>query len=60
MKLVIAEKPDMAKAYAEAMSFTGKFTKGDGYFKNDEYVIVWAYGHLVNSKEPADLSLIHI
>ena len=34
MKLVIAEKPDMAKAYAEAMSFTGKFTKGDGYFKS--------------------------
>lgn len=56
MKLVIAEKPDMAKAYAEAMSFTGKFTKGDGYFKNSEYVIVWAYGHLVNSKEPADYS----
>lgn len=56
MKLVIAEKPDMAQFFAESMSHTGKFTgsKGTGYFKNDHYVITWAYGHLVNGKEPQD------
>lgn len=54
MKLVIAEKPDMAKTYANAMKHTGKFIKGDGCYKNNEYIIVWAYGHLVNSKEPGD------
>ncbi|MGN5650486.1 DNA topoisomerase 3 [Bacillus sp. Brlt_9] len=54
MRLVIAEKPDMAKAYADAMSHTGRFTKGNGYFKNNQYVITWAFGHLVNSKEPVD------
>ena len=54
LKLVIAEKPDMAKAYADAMKHTGVFKKGDGCFKNDQYVIMWAYGHLVNSKEPRD------
>lgn len=54
MRLVIAEKPDMAKAFSEAMKVTGKFTKGDGYYKNSEYVITWAFGHLVNSKQPED------
>ncbi|MGF7535593.1 DNA topoisomerase III [Bacillus mexicanus] len=54
MKLVIAEKPDMAKTYANAMKHTGKFVRGEGCYKNNEYIIVWAYGHLVNSKEPGD------
>lgn len=54
MKLVIAEKPDMAKAYAEAMGTRDKFTKGNGYLKNSQYIIVWAFGHIVSSKEAGD------
>ncbi|MGE7939868.1 DNA topoisomerase 3 [Bacillus paramycoides] len=56
--LILAEKPNQAKAYAEAFS---KVEKKDGHF----YVppcsllpsggnITWAYGHLVELKSPQD------
>ena len=44
MKLIIAEKPSVAKSIAAAL---GIKTIGNGYFQNDEYLVSWCIGHLV-------------
>lgn len=51
MKLVIAEKPSVARDIAKVLN-CGK--KGDGFLYNDEYVISWAVGHLVTLCEPEE------
>ena len=43
MKLVIAEKPSVAKTYAAAL---GVKDRKDGYFEGDRYLISWCIGHL--------------
>lgn len=45
MKLIIAEKPSLAKNIISAIGST-TFTGNDGYFENNEYIVTWAYGHL--------------
>jgi len=52
--LVICEKPDQARQYADAMSDTSKFKKSNGYLENDTFVFTYAFGHLVTSKGPKD------
>ena len=42
--LIIAEKPSVANDIAKAL---GGFTKHEGYFESDEYVLSSAVGHLV-------------
>ena len=44
MKLIIAEKPSVAKSIAAAL---GIKPVGNGYFQNDEYLVSWCVGHLV-------------
>ena len=44
MKLIIAEKPSVAKSIAAALNIK---TTGNGYFQNDEYLVSWCIGHLV-------------
>ncbi|QRG86047.1 DNA topoisomerase [Bulleidia sp. zg-1006] len=51
-KLVIAEKPELGVAIAQAL--IGHTKEKHGTFENDEYVITWAYGHLLNLAEPED------
>ena len=43
MKLVIAEKPSVAKTYAAAL---GVKDRKEGYFEGDRYLISWCIGHL--------------
>ena len=43
MKLIIAEKPSLARNICQAL---GKFTKKGSYFINDEYIVTWVFGHL--------------
>lgn len=43
MKLVIAEKPSVAKAYASALHVSNR---RDGYFEGSDYLISWCVGHL--------------
>ena len=43
-KLIIAEKPSHAMEIVKA---AGKMNKNDGYFENDEYIISFAFGHLL-------------
>ena len=49
VKLVIAEKPSVAKSYAEAL---GCNKKNDGYFEGNGYIVSWCYGHLVGLADP--------
>lgn len=49
-KLIIAEKPSVAAAYAAAL---GVKEKKDGYFEGCGYLISWCMGHLVELAEPA-------
>lgn len=44
MKLIIAEKPNQAREYAEAL---GGFKKKHGFFQSNEYYITWCFGHLI-------------
>jgi DNA topoisomerase-3 len=48
-KLIIAEKPSMATDIAKAL---GGFSRLNGYYKSDEYLLTWAIGHLVQLAEP--------
>lgn len=44
MKVIIAEKPSVAKNIADAI---GAKTRKDGYFEGSEYLVTWAFGHLL-------------
>lgn len=50
MKLVIAEKKNVAQAIAQAIAPNAQENKG--YFSNNEYVITWCAGHLITVLEP--------
>jgi len=48
-KLIITEKPSVARDFARVLSVTGR---NNGFFENNEYVISWCYGHLVSMLYP--------
>ncbi|MCQ2553642.1 MAG: DNA topoisomerase [Clostridia bacterium] len=52
MKLIIAEKPMLARAIAAAIP--GNATNKDGYAIKGDYTIISAFGHLLTLKEPED------
>ena len=43
MKVIIAEKPSLARNIAESI---GQMKRKDGYFEGAEYIVTWAFGHL--------------
>ncbi len=43
MKLIIAEKPSLARNIASAI---GNMKKTAGYFEGSGYIVTWAFGHL--------------
>lgn len=49
-KLVIAEKPSVAKNIADATSCVRK----NGYFEGNDYIITWAFGHLFQLYDAKD------
>lgn len=49
MRLVIAEKPSVAKSIAEVL---GAMSRKDGYFEGNGYLVSWCVGHLVELAEP--------
>jgi len=56
--LIVAEKPSQAREYASALGVRGK---GDGYLENDQYVITWCYGHLLELERPeAYMDLVRV
>ena len=51
MDVILTEKPSVAR---EIAAFVGARTRHDGYLEGSGYQITWAYGHLVELKEPHD------
>ena len=50
-KLFIAEKPSVAKQFAEALGVaTGGGTRG--YLENQDYIFTWCVGHLISMSYP--------
>ena len=50
-KVIIAEKPSVAKNIADALAIK---TRKDGYFEGDDYLITWAFGHLLQLYDAKD------
>lgn len=50
-KLIIAEKPSVAKNIADALKIKAR---KDGYFEGEEYLITWAFGHLIQLYDTKD------
>ena len=48
-KLIITEKPSVAMDFAKVLNVSGR---KDGFLENDEYVITWCVGHLVQMLYP--------
>lgn len=49
MKVVIAEKPSVAKDLARVLKSN---QKQDGFFSGDTYWVTWAFGHLITLSNP--------
>lgn len=49
--LIVAEKPSQAREYAKTIGVKGK---GEGYLHNDEYIITWCIGHLLELSRPEE------
>ena len=50
MKLVIAEKPSVAKSIASALGAT---SRADGYYEGNGLIVSWCVGHLVSPMDAA-------
>lgn len=51
LKLILAEKPSVAKNIADALGIKGK---RDGYYEGNDYIITWAFGHLLQLYDAKD------
>ncbi|MED4453035.1 DNA topoisomerase [Metabacillus fastidiosus] len=51
MKLIITEKPSVAKNIADALKIKNR---QDGYFEGNGYYITWAFGHLLQLYDAKD------
>lgn len=56
--LIIAEKPSLARNICAAISPTPKWVAGSakntGYYENDDYIVAYAFGHLLQLKDAED------
>ena len=55
MILVIAEKPVLGKAIADALP--GTATMKNGCIYKDDYIVTWVFGHMLSLKEPEDYDI---
>ncbi len=53
MKVILAEKPSVAKDIAAVVGAT---TKRGGYFEGNDYAVTYAFGHLVTMAEPEEMN----
>lgn len=51
IKVIIAEKPSVAKNIAEALNLK---TRKDGYIEGENYIVTWAFGHLMQLYDAKD------
>lgn len=52
--LIITEKPSVAQEFARILNVSGR---RDGYLENEEYVITWCVGHLVEMVYPEEYDI---
>ena len=50
-RVIVAEKPSVEKNIADALNIK---TRKDGYFEGDDYLITWAFGHLLQLYDAKD------
>ncbi|MBM7692567.1 DNA topoisomerase-3 [Peribacillus deserti] len=50
-KVIIAEKPSVAKNIADALKIKNR---NDGYYEGQNYIITWAFGHLLQLFDAKD------
>lgn len=50
-RVIIAEKPSVAKNIADALKIKGR---QDGYYEGNGYIITWAFGHLMQLFDAKD------
>ncbi len=53
-KLIITEKPSVARDFARVLGVSGK---QNGYIENEDYVISWCVGHLVEMVYPEEYDM---
>lgn len=51
VKVIIAEKPSVAKNIADALNIK---QRRDGYFEGENYIVTWAFGHLLQLYDAKD------
>lgn len=51
MKVILAEKPSVARDIAKCLKVSGK---KDGYFHREGVAVTWAFGHMVELQEPGE------
>ena len=49
--VIIAEKPSVAKNIADALKIR---KRNDGYYEGDNYIVTWAFGHLLQLYDAKD------
>lgn len=49
-KVIIAEKPSVAREFAKVLKING--TNQNGYIESEEYIVTWCVGHLVTMSYP--------
>ena len=49
-KVIIAEKPSVAREFAKVLNINGK--NQNGYIESEEYIVTWCVGHLVTMSYP--------
>ena len=54
MKLIVTEKPSVAKDIARVLNVK---VQRDGYMENNEYIITWCVGHLIQLAYPEEYDL---
>lgn len=52
--LITCEKLDIAENIAEILGMPTKKINGS-YFENEDYIITWSFGHLINWKDPHEI-----
>lgn len=56
MKLVISEKPSVAKSIADVIGAT---EKNDGYYEGNGYIVSWCLGHLIELAQPQEYNAVY-
>ena len=51
VSVIISEKPSVAKNIADALNIKNR---KDGYFEGNDYIVTWAFGHLLQLYDVKD------